>query len=259
MSAHARSSREQERRLSIRTLIIASVGSAMAAIVTSQFWIAGTPIAAALTPVIVALVSELLHRPTERIAQRLTTDTPALRHTDTLPEAAGAGPPPKEEERRPQPAREAPMADPRPRHTPAPGARPAPTGPQPAYRVHRAGTPASRLPWKVIIATAVIAFAIAATVLTLPELIAGRALFGGDGDTTLGGGRSDGGGAPAESESEPQPTEPQEDEPEPDQTEPEEGEPEQSESAPERTTPTTPTTTQPAEPRAAPPPTTPGP
>jgi hypothetical protein len=257
MSSHARSSREEGRRLSIRTLIFASVGSAVAAILTSQFWITGTPIAAALTPVIVALVSELLHRPTERIAQRLTTDVPALRQTDTLPEAAGAGPPPREEERDPRPAREPPMADPRgdpAGRRPPPGARPPRPGPAPEYRVHRTGTPASRLPWKVILATAAAAFAIAATLLTLPELIAGHALFGGDGDTTLGGGgRGSDREAPAPQETEPQQTEPQPTSPEPEQTEPEETQPPETQPD-ERTTPTTPsTTTQPAQPRASPP------
>ena len=52
--------REEERRLNTRTLTIASVASAAAAAVTSQLWIAGTWIAAAVTPLIVAVVSELL-------------------------------------------------------------------------------------------------------------------------------------------------------------------------------------------------------
>ena len=70
--------REEERRLNARTLAIASAASASAAAVTSQLWIAGTWIAAAVTPLIVALVSELLHRPTERLARAVTSDRPAL-------------------------------------------------------------------------------------------------------------------------------------------------------------------------------------
>ena len=263
MSSHARSSRAEERRLSIRPLIFASVGSAVAAILTSQFWIAGTPIAAALTPVIVALVSELLHRPTERIAQRLTTDVPALRESDTLPEAAGAGPPPRAEERDPRPAREAPMADPRrdPARRPPPGARPPRTGAAPEYRVHRTSAPASRLPWKVILVTAAAAFAIAAAVLTLPELIAGQSLSGDDRDTTFfGGGRSDDREAPAEQETEPQQTEETEQETEPETEQPDRTVPAPP-TTPEQTTPTTPqgTTTQPPQPRASPPPAPPPP
>ena len=70
----ATQSREEERRLNSRTLTIASVASATAAAVTSQLWIAGTWIAAALTPVLVALISEALHRPTERVARAWTTE-----------------------------------------------------------------------------------------------------------------------------------------------------------------------------------------
>ena len=66
--------REEERRLNTRTLTIASVASATAAAVTSQLWIAGTWIAAALTPVLVALISEALHRPTERVARAWTAE-----------------------------------------------------------------------------------------------------------------------------------------------------------------------------------------
>jgi hypothetical protein len=66
--------REEERRLNTRTLTIASAASASAAAVTSQLWIAGTWIAAALTPVLVALISEAMHRPTERIARAWTSE-----------------------------------------------------------------------------------------------------------------------------------------------------------------------------------------
>ena len=252
MSSHARSSREEERRLSLRTLVFASVGSATAAIVTSQFWTAGTPIAAAMTPVIVALVSEMLHRPTERIAQRLTTETSVLRETDALPEAAGAGPPPKEEERRPRPAREAPGA---------PGPRA-----EPEFRVYRSGGAGSagarNLPWKLILSTAAIAFAIAVAVLTLPELVTGESLFGGDRDTTVFGGRQHKKDKKEESQppvdqetGEQTTTQPAEAEPEP----------EPAESAPQSTleegTPTTPgnTTTTPLQPRSSPPPVAPVP
>ena len=85
--------REEERRLNARTLAIASAASASAAAVTSQLWIAGTWIAAAVTPLIVALVSELLHRPTERIARAITSDRPALVLDDAEEAAAPAAHP----------------------------------------------------------------------------------------------------------------------------------------------------------------------
>src|SRR4030081_3591717 len=78
-------SREEQRRLSIRTLGIASVASAAAAVVTSQFWIHGTWIAAAMTPVIVSVVSELLHRPTEAVARRVTTNRTAVMPREPQP------------------------------------------------------------------------------------------------------------------------------------------------------------------------------
>jgi hypothetical protein len=87
MSSDSRTAeREEERRLNMRTLVIASSASAAAALLTSQLWIAGTWIAAAMTPVIVSLVSELLHRPTERIARSFTGDRGSLA-------AAGVGRP----------------------------------------------------------------------------------------------------------------------------------------------------------------------
>ena len=84
--------REEERRLNTRTLTIASVASASAAAVTSQLWIAGTWIAAAMTPVLVTLLSEALHRPTERIARAWTSDQPALRRRAASPREAVAPP-----------------------------------------------------------------------------------------------------------------------------------------------------------------------
>ena len=68
------SASEDERRQRFRTLTIASIASATAAIVVSQFWIAGTWMAAALTPVLVTVISELLHKPTTVIANRFTTE-----------------------------------------------------------------------------------------------------------------------------------------------------------------------------------------
>src|SRR3954447_11998180 len=81
--------REEQRRLSIRTLVIASIASAAAAVVTSQFWVHGTWVAAAMTPVIVTVVSEMLNRPTEAVARRITTD-----RTVILPPRDEPGPEP---------------------------------------------------------------------------------------------------------------------------------------------------------------------
>jgi len=155
MSSQART-REEERRFNVRTLVFASIGAAVAAILTSQFWIAGTPIAAAMTPVIVALVSEMLHRPTEKIAQKLTTET------DALPESAGAAPPPDK---------------------PGPPAR--------DVTVYTSQKQSRDLPWGKILATGAIAFVIGVGILTLPELIAGQSLGKGNGTTSILGNNRD--------------------------------------------------------------------
>jgi hypothetical protein len=88
MTSHSRTAeREEERRLNMRTLAIASAASAAAALLTSRLSTAGTWVAAAMTPVIVTLVSEMLNRPTERIARSFTSDR------RSLPAAGGAGRP----------------------------------------------------------------------------------------------------------------------------------------------------------------------
>ena len=164
-------------RLSLRTLAIASVASAAAAAITSQFWIRGTPIAAALTPLIVALVSELLHRPTDKLAERLTAET------DALPEAAGAAPPPASAESDPSPDRAQP---------PTPGEAPrrgdAASEGRPEFTVYRSEgrLRRRRIAWVTVLGTGLLGFLIAAAVLTIPEALSGKSLFN-DRQTTLGG------------------------------------------------------------------------
>ena len=168
MASSPRSEREEERRHNIRTLVIASVASASAAAVTSQLWIAGTWIAAAFTPVMVALVSELLNRPADRLARAWTTERPAL------PEDAEA----------PRSAR--PVPEPRSTPPSAPG--------EPPVRIYR--QPSARRPQRrklaigAVLATGLLAFAIAAVTLTAGELIAGGSIGKGDRRTTFGGGKT---------------------------------------------------------------------
>ena len=51
--------------LNIQTLLISAVGAVAAATIVPLFWAKGTIIATAMTPVVVALVSEALRRPAE--------------------------------------------------------------------------------------------------------------------------------------------------------------------------------------------------
>src|SRR3954471_16768038 len=147
--------REEQRRLSIRTLVIASVASAAAAVVTSQFWIHGTWISAAMTPVIVAIVSEMLHKPTEAVARRVTTDRTRV----VIPD---------EPERTPEPI---------PDQIKVYGGR------------GSGGRSRKKFAVGLVAGTAALAFAIGAAALTLPELIAGQSIGGGDRGTTIFGGK----------------------------------------------------------------------
>jgi hypothetical protein len=146
-------------RLSPQTLIVASLASLTAAIVVSHFWRGGTPIAAAITPVIVAIASELYRRPAERIT-RLGARATAVRQRESV--LTGAPPEPPRTE--------------------------VPEGPGP-ISVYRTPSNRRRFHAKVVAATAAVAFVIAIAVLTLPELIFGGSLAS-HGRTTFFGGSS---------------------------------------------------------------------
>jgi len=62
--------------LSLATLAIASASSLAAALVVHKFWQAGAFVGAAVTPVIVALVSEGLRKPVDVVKSRTTTVNP---------------------------------------------------------------------------------------------------------------------------------------------------------------------------------------
>jgi hypothetical protein len=175
MASSRTTEREEERRFNVRTLAIASVASATAAVVTSQLWTAGTWIAAATTPVLVALISEALYRPTERIAERFTADRPVLlggerdeRAREADPAATRPPPPP-------------PTGEPPPARTPA---EPGP-GPIRVYRSTTAPPRSRRIAVGAVLATGALALVIAVFVLTVPELIAGGAIGKGKGGTTF--------------------------------------------------------------------------
>jgi hypothetical protein len=164
----ASQSREEERRLNTRTLTIASVASASAAAVTSQLWIAGTWIAAALTPVLVAVISEALHRPTERVARAWTAERPSR----------GSGPEPR--------------AQTATRREPA--AVTGSTGPVRMYRQTSRGATqpvpsGRRIPWRAVLLTAAAAFVIAVVAVTAVDL----ASSGSVNTTPLGRGKSSAG------------------------------------------------------------------
>ena len=137
--------------------MLASLSSGIAALIVSRFWEGGTVISAAVTPVLVALFSEALRRPTERLSEVARP----------LAEAA-----------RPRSGRRSPAAKEVPRF--------GEEGPPPRVYGGR------RVRLQAVLITAVLAFVIAATALTLPELLLlDRSVAGGEERTTyFGGGAS---------------------------------------------------------------------
>jgi hypothetical protein len=174
MASSPRREREEERRHNVRTLVIASIASASAAAVTSQLWIAGTWVAAAVTPILVTLVSEALGRPTERIARAWTSDRPAVRETAREPvRVPDTKPSPR------WPGLDGPPDD---------GAPPRPGEPGPVRVYRGAGRRPRRrkIAFGAVAATAALSFVIGIVLLTGTELIAGQSIGKGGGRTSIG-------------------------------------------------------------------------
>jgi hypothetical protein len=173
--------------LSPQTLVIAAAASAVAAIVVSHVWKGGTVIAAAMTPVIVSIVKELLARPMEseivrkpvqqvgRIASGKLT-VPVRTRTGARGSGETLLPPTEQQDGVPveRPADESGL--------PPDGA----LTPMRTYgRTHR-----RPVHLKIALITGLAAFAIAAAALTLPELIFGGAISSHHDTTLFGGGSS---------------------------------------------------------------------
>jgi hypothetical protein len=85
--------------LSVQTLLISSLAAVAAAVVVPTFWARGSLIATAVTPVIVAVVSEALRRPAQvistaapKVARRTGTGLAVRKEQPTGVGARGAGP-----------------------------------------------------------------------------------------------------------------------------------------------------------------------
>jgi hypothetical protein len=189
--------REEERRLNIRTLVIASAASAVAAAVTSQLWFRGTWVAAAVTPVLVTLLSEALHRPTDRLADAARTksreirtrgssvsDRPALEEKPSQPDVPSS----QLEIPIPGPGESGPAPVPEPGEADRPASQP-PT-PVRVYRQPPERPARRKFALGLALTTAALAFVIGVAALTLTELVAGESIGSGGGRTTLGLGSS---------------------------------------------------------------------
>jgi hypothetical protein len=152
--------------LQIGTLVIAAIAAVIAATVVSRFWQAGTIMATAMTPVIVALVKEGLERPARRVssmATRAATPSPVARASRRVVE------PPPEAYAPPPPV----------------------VGPDDELsemRVYRRERTVGGRGWKLAVATGLLACVIAVAAMTLPELVAGRSVVSGSHHTTIFGG-----------------------------------------------------------------------
>jgi len=157
--------------LSLHTLLIAGASSAAAALIIPLLWKPGTVFAAAMTPVIVALVSEGLKRPTETVktvaASRRAVPVPQVDDRDFDPLAP---PPPEDLEALPQTTTQRTVQSSR------------------GFRL----TPRQ---WKIGLATGALAFVLAVTFVTASELIAGEKVGSTSNPTTFFGNRDRGGGA----------------------------------------------------------------
>ena len=257
MSSQTRNERGDASSLDLRTLAIASLASAVAAIVVSRFWTSGTPFAAAITPVLVTLFKEALDRPTAKIAEKVTVSARALPQTEIRePAASHVG---RDAQRDEGPTRRLEPTEPAPAG--------AADGDASDIRVYRQQAPATtggrgRINPKVALITGLVAFAIAGVVLTAGQLAIGNP-FGDDGNGAiiLGGGKNSKQNAqtePQNTTTEPQQTAPEQTTPQatPDQQQtapvtPEDEESTGGQTAPQQaprqlqqhTTPTTPTPT----------------
>lgn len=178
--------REPKQGLSAQTLVIAAIASGIAAIIVSQFWESGTIFASAMTPVAVAIISELLRKPVE--SERLRSGVRSVSSVAKPPSVSRPrsgrtprvmAPPPAGVDEGLRQREEGVEAGPVRVYSSGSNRRPRdPDSPSPRRRLHL----------KVAVVTGLIAFLIAAAALTLPELIFGGSVGSSGRNTTFFGG-----------------------------------------------------------------------
>jgi hypothetical protein len=152
----SRSETSRSASVDLPTLVATAVASAAAAYVTSKLWAPGTLAAAAFTPVLVALLKEMLVKPAAVV-------TRAVPVRGVVRSASHAG--------EPESGADTPEAI---------EARIAQLGEAPG--VSRVGR---RRAWQVAIVTGLLGFVLAAVIITVPELFSGKSVFGADRQTTF--------------------------------------------------------------------------
>ena len=159
--------------IDLPTLIVTAVASAIAAYVTSKIWAPGTLAAAAFTPVLVAVLKEMLIKPAEVVTRAVPVR--GVVRSSAGPDDPGTHPPARSRVIR------APCDTPEDIE-----ARIAQLGEAPG-----SSRPGRRRAWQAAVVTGLLGFLVAAVIITVPELVAGSSASGGGRDTTLfGGGKS---------------------------------------------------------------------
>jgi hypothetical protein len=162
--------------LQIQTLLISAVSAVAAATIVPMFWERGTVFATAMTPVIVALVAEALRRPVEKV-KAVAPKVTAVKPRATVPVRG-----------RPHGA----IADDPHDFDPVPDGRvDEPVRGVSADDPFGLRQPQRRPWWKIGLITGLLAFVLAAGVVTASELaVFGGSVSGDRGRTTLFGGSS---------------------------------------------------------------------
>jgi len=237
MATQQRTAEQAEARgQEIRTLVIAALASGLAAVIVSQFWFAGTWIAAALTPIVVTLVREAIERPTSKIAERVTSDRAAVQPLDRGAVQPRVVMPPDEEPRVERGSGDRRMDQPAP------------------VRVYGKKQPSGKrkLAVRAAIVTGLLGFVIAFGAITITDLVAGKSVTGSGKRLTFGSGKKDNDKdqqpADTQDEDQEQQTQPSDEQDTQQQTQPQDTQQttpqQQQQTTPQQTTPTTPTTPQ---------------
>jgi hypothetical protein len=173
--------RQKKEGLDVQTLVIAAVSSGIAAVVVAHFWHRGTIFASAMTPVVVAVVSDMLKRPvqSERLRSSVRSVSSFNRPSSGRTPKVMAPPTPGVDEGLEQ-RENGVEAGPVRVYSSGTNKRPRATSASPRRRLHL----------KIAVITGLIAFLIAAAALTLPELLFGGSVAGSHRSTTYFGGGS---------------------------------------------------------------------
>lgn len=197
MTASATSGpRSSSSKVDTQTLFVTAVASAIAAYACSKLWAPGTLVAAAFTPVVVAILKDVVGRSTDVVTRavpvRGVVRSAAKPPSDSADAPTEVQPPPYI-----PPVVGAPFGDPlappllQPPLPDDVGEDPTARVPQPGQVTYHDGGNGRRKGLRVAIVTGLLGFLVATVVLTVPELVVGGSASGNGRGTTLFGGGKD--------------------------------------------------------------------